>query len=130
MMCFVGMPTVFYGDELGVQGLREEEYRAPMPWSGGDLALLGFFRKAIAMRHELPALREGDFQMLSADEGSRVLRFRRSTPMCSVTVSVNAGTTDAAIPAQEGKPYWAEGFRDGILAPGGFLVTSSAGTCE
>ena len=130
MMCFVGMPTVFYGDELGVQGLREEEYRAPMPWSGGDLALLGFFRKAIAMRHELPALREGDFQMLSADEGSRVLHFRRSTPMCSVTVSVNAGTTDAAIPAQEGKPYWAEGFRDGILAPGGFLVTSSAGTCE
>lgn len=32
MMTFVGMPTVFYGDELGVQGLSEEEYRCPMPW--------------------------------------------------------------------------------------------------
>ena len=40
MMCFVGMPTIFYGDELGVQGMQEEEYRAPMPWKGGDLALL------------------------------------------------------------------------------------------
>ena len=94
-----------------------------MPWSGGNLALLGFFRKAIAMRHELSALREGDFQMLSADEGSRVLRFRRSTPMCSVTVSVNAGTSDAVIPSSEEKLYWAEGFQDGILAPGGFLIT-------
>lgn len=27
--CFVGMPTVFYGDELGVQGITEEEFRGP-----------------------------------------------------------------------------------------------------
>lgn len=67
MMCFVGMPTIFYGDELGVQGMQEEEYRAPMPWKGGDLALLGFFRKAIAMRHALSPLREGSFQILSAE---------------------------------------------------------------
>lgn len=31
-MCFPGIPSVFYGDELGVTGIREEEYRQPMPW--------------------------------------------------------------------------------------------------
>ena len=122
MMCFVGMPTIFYGDELGVQGMQEEEYRAPMPWKGGDLALLGFFRKAIAMRHALSPLREGSFQMLSAEGGSRVIRFRRYTGTESVTVCINAGKTDAAIPSSEGTLYWAEGLQDGILSPGGFAV--------
>ena len=122
MMCFVGMPTIFYGDELGVQGMQEEEYRAPMPWKGGDLALLGFFRKAIAMRHALSPLREGSFQILSAEGGSRVIRFRRYTGTESVTVCINAGKTDAAIPSPEGTLYWAEGLQDGILSPGGFAV--------
>ena len=123
MMCFVGMPTIFYGDELGVQGILEEEYRAPMPWKGGDLALLGFFRKAIAMRHALSPLREGSFQMLDAEEGSRVIRFRRYTGTESVTVCINAGKTDAAVSSSEETLYWAEGFRNGVLSPGGFAVT-------
>ena len=123
MMCFVGMPTIFYGDELGVQGMQEEEYRAPMPWKGGDLALLGFFRKAIAMRHALSPLREGSFQMLSAEGGSRVIRFRRYTGTESVTVSINAGKADAAVSFPEEKLYWAEGFQNGVLSPGGFAVT-------
>ena len=123
MMCFVGLPTIFYGDELGVQGMQEEEYRAPMPWKGGDLALLGFFRKAIAMRHALSPLREGSFQMLSAEGGSRVIRFRRYTGTESVTVSINAGKADAAVSFPEEKLYWAEGFQNGVLSPGGFAVT-------
>ena len=123
MMCFVGMPTIFYGDELGVQGIREEEYRAPMPWKGGDMALSGFFRKAIAMRHALSPLRDGTFQMLSAEEGSRVIRFRRDTGAASVTVAINAGESDAAIPQSEETLYWAEGLQNGILSPGGFSVT-------
>ena len=123
MMCFVGMPTIFYGDELGVQGMQEEEYRAPMPGKGGDLALLGFFRKAIAMRHALSPLREGSFQILSAEGGSRVIRFRRYTGTESVTVSINAGKADAAVSFPEEKLYWAEGFQNGVLSPGGFAVT-------
>ena len=123
MMCFVGMPTIFYGDELGIQGIREEEYRAPMPWKGGDMALSGFFRKAIAMRHALSSLRDGTFQMLSAEEDSRVIRFRRDTGAASVTVAINAGESDAAIPQSEETLYWAEGLQNGILSPGGFCIT-------
>mgnify|MGYP002524266026 FL=1 len=122
MMCFAGMPTVFYGDELGIQGIREEEYRSPMPWEAGDLSLLAFFKKAIAMRHTLAPLREGDFRMLSAEAGSRMLCFRRSTERESVTVAINAGDAPAVLPFTEGKIYWAEGFRDGTLFPGGFAV--------
>ena len=122
MMCFVGMPTIFYGDELGVQGIREEEYRAPMPWETGNLSLLAFFRKAIAMRHALAPLREGDFRVLSAETGSRVFCFRRCIEKESVTVAINAGDALAVLPFTWEKIYWAEGLRDGTLFPGGFVV--------
>jgi len=122
MMCFVGMPTVFYGDELGIQGTREEEYRSPMPWEAGDLSLLAFFKKAIAMRHALAPLREGNFRVLSAEAGSRVFCFRRSTERESVTAAINAGDTPAALPFSAEKLYWAEGLKDGLLSPGGFAV--------
>lgn len=123
MMCFVGMPTVFYGDELGVQGFREEEYRAPMPWEAGNLSLLAFFRKAIAMRHALAPLREGDFRVLSAETGSRVFCFRRSLGEDAVTVTVNAGDAPADIPVSAEKLYWAEGLEDSTLSSGGFAIT-------
>lgn len=32
LMTFPGMPSVFYGDELGVTGLCEDDYRQAMPW--------------------------------------------------------------------------------------------------
>ena len=64
MMTFVGMPTVFYGDELGLQGVQEEEYRKSMAWEGGDRALLDFFQRAIAMRRTLRPLTRGSFRMI------------------------------------------------------------------
>ena len=77
MVTFVGMPTVFYGDELGIQGVLEEEYRHPMPWNGGDTGLRDFFKKTIAMRHDLPPLRRGTFRMVSAEQGSGLIVFAR-----------------------------------------------------
>ena len=75
------------------------------------------------MRHALSPLREGSFQMLSAEGGSRVIRFRRYTGTESVTVCINAGKTDAAVSSSEETLYWAEGFQNGVLSSGGFVVT-------
>lgn len=127
MMCFVGMPTVFYGDEQGMTGVLEEEYRRPMPWRDGNRELYEFFRKAIAMRHELAALRRGDFRMLSAEAGAGLIVFRRRLAGEDVTVCINAGTKPENIPAAVGELYWSEGLEANILHPAGFAVFSSGG---
>ena len=121
-MSFVGMPTVFYGDELGIEGVLEEEYRKPMPWEGGDSALRDFFRRAIAMRRELPPLRRGNFRILSAEPGSRFLAFSRTFQGQSVTVCLNAGGTPVELPQRGKRIYWAEKWSEGRLAPWGFAV--------
>lgn len=122
LMSFVGMPTVFYGDELGVQGILEAEYRAPMPWREGDRDLYAFFQRAIAMRHELAPLRRGDFRVLSARPGSRLLVFARGLHGQTVTAALNCSPKAAELPALSGRPYWSEGLGDGALAGFGFAV--------
>lgn len=122
LMSFIGMPTVFYGDELGVQGVLEEEYRAPMPWRDGDVTLRDFFRRAIAMRHELAPLRRGDFKVLSAQYGSKLLVFTRGFHGQIVTVALNCAPEAAELPALSGTAYWVEGLESRELAGFGFAV--------
>lgn len=122
MMTFVGMPTVFYGDELGIQGVLEEEYRSPMPWRAGSTALCSFFRKAIAMRKKLEPLRRGDFRMISAERGSGLIVFRRFFGSRAVTVCINAGCAAAQLPVTGGCLYWSEGFCGECLSADGFAV--------
>ena len=127
MMTFVGMPTVFYGDELGIQGVLEEEYRHPMPWNGGDAELYAFFKKVIAMRHEFSALRRGNFRMVSAEVGNGLLVYTRKLEDEVITVCINRGKSGAELSEIKGVLYWSSGLNDNILEASGFAVFSS---CE
>lgn len=122
MMTFVGMPTVFYGDELGIRGMLEDEYRHPMRWKDGDQTLYGFFKEAIAMRHDLLPLRRGDFRMVCADNG--LLVFTRRWEHQTVTVCINRGSGLARLPEITGAVYWAEGLENQFLNENGFAVFS------
>lgn len=122
MMTFVGMPTVFYGDELGVQGVLEEEYRHPMPWNAGDTQLRDFFKRAIGMRHELSALRRGDFRMISAEPGSDLLVYARRLGNQQVTICINRGQRAARLPKIDGLPFWVNGLEGDRLLNHGFAV--------
>ena len=118
MMVFPGMPTLFYGDELGVQGFQEEEYRRPMPWGQGDLPLLAFVKKAVALRHEHLALRRGDFKMLSAEKGGRLLLFSRTYEKQTVTVAINPGEGSILPSNIQGSLLWAQGLKGNVLHHG------------
>lgn len=117
MMTFVGMPTIFYGDELGITGVSEAEYRRPMPWDGGDTALHDFFRRMIALRHALPALRRGSFRVLSAQSGSQLLVYARKWEGQTVTVCLNCGAA-AELPPISGALSCAEGLNGRCLSTG------------
>ena len=119
MMCFIGMPTVFYGDELGITGVIENDYRAPMPWNGGDGELAAFFREVIALRKAHVALRRGEYRLISAER--RMLVFERRHGEETVLVAVNAGNTAETL-AIKGNVLSACGFNGGSLAPFGWAV--------
>lgn len=98
MCCFPGMPCVFYGDELGVSGTDELDFRRAMPWQSGDAELLEFYRDAIALRRNHPALRHGELRFLRAEPGERVLVFERKTDDERLVISINASDEHNALP--------------------------------
>ena len=93
-MTLPGVPCVYYGDELGLEGLRDPYNRASFPWGGGRRDCFNVFRNAIAIRKTLPVLTDGEFEPFSS--GHDVFGFwRRGKDGSQVCVLVNAGLHDS-----------------------------------
>jgi glycosidase len=88
-MCYPGAPSIYYGDEIGIEGGRDPDSRRTFPWDPArwNMDLLAFFKQAIAMRHAHPALRTGAYQPLYANDG--VYCFARSLGDDYVVVALN-----------------------------------------
>lgn len=87
-MTFPGMPCVFYGDEKGLCGESEPEYRRPMAWDASS-PLEEVYRRMIALRKTHPALRYGSFHTELACGG--VYRYSRAWNGTKITVAMNLG---------------------------------------
>lgn len=68
-MTFVGVPCIYYGDEIGMQGLSDPFNRTPFTWRSIDPELLEFYRSLAALRTAHAALRTGEFNITYASGG-------------------------------------------------------------
>ena len=58
-----GILSIFYGDEIGVQGVGNLDNRKPMPWDNPDIALLEFFKIIGAIRNTENFMYEADLRI-------------------------------------------------------------------
>ena len=124
-MSFPGMPCVFYGDEKGLEGASENEYRRPMDFGRAD-GLEEAYRRMIALRKEHPALRHGDFQTVLA-QGALFL-CRRSAAEESLLLCWNAGGEALPVPGlpKDALPLLQKGWKGGLLEGRGYVVFQTA----
>ncbi|MBZ0281770.1 MAG: maltodextrin glucosidase [Anaerolineae bacterium] len=80
LMTFPGVPCVYYGDEIGMEGGTDPDNRRCMRWdtTSWDTDLRAHYQRLIALRKESPALRRGGFQMVYASGG--LLVYLRQSP--------------------------------------------------
>ena len=84
-----GMPCVYYGDEIGMQGFEDPFCRGFFEWDRVDNEpLLEFYRSLGALRGSQPALRRGSLRAFS--EGD-VLVIERSLGSDRLVARVNTG---------------------------------------
>ena len=91
---FPGSPTIFYGDEVGMEGYEDPFNRATFPWGHEDSVLLRHFAKLGKLRSERRSMQEGDLRWLYAKGG--VLAFARELDG-EITVSFTNVGDEAAV---------------------------------
>jgi glycosidase len=90
-----GIPCIFYGDEVGMQGYRDPFNRLPFPWGRENSELLGFYRKIGEIRAKEPLYKDGLFRVVHLD--SSVLAFARYDQKSCIVTVVNRGDTKVEI---------------------------------
>lgn len=85
-----GFPSVYYGDEVGMEGYRDPFCRGCYPWGLENQTLLAFYRQLGEMR-KLNVFKEGSFKLLVAK--NRVFAFERQDidTREKVVVGINRG---------------------------------------
>ena len=88
-----GVPSVYYGDEAGIEGYGDPFCRKPFPWGREDADLLSHYRALGKLRREHPALTRGAFRFLEHDTNSFV--FERESEDERILVLANMGEKKA-----------------------------------
>ncbi len=67
---YPGAPTIYYGDEIGIDGGHDPDCRKSFNWDAStwDTDLLDYTKACIALRKAHPALRTGEFRAVHVDE--------------------------------------------------------------
>lgn len=67
-MTYPGMPIIYYGDEVGLEGNTDPDCRATMKWEKQNTEIFSFYQQMIHLRSTQKALMHGDFKHFDIDE--------------------------------------------------------------
>ncbi len=106
-LCSVGVPVVYYGEEVGRLGGDWPDNRSDMPWGerpimpgsglGRDESLRADYQRLIAIRRAHPALERGVHASVATDKDLLVFQQSDEATGDLVVVGVNRGDTPAVV---------------------------------
>lgn len=116
-----GIPSIFYGDEAGLQGFDDPINRRPYPWGSEDKEILAHYKKLGRIRRENRAVFSGGFNM--RDENGLVA-YERASGDDEILIAVNAGADDKTlfINKEYISLYNNKEYKDVVDVPGGSFV--------
>jgi alpha-glucosidase len=112
-----GVPMVFAGDELGVEGAWGEDARRTMPWANPgswDVALLETYRTLLRLRRSSDALARGGIRYLHVSDDA-VLYLRESRAESLLCLAARARHEPIFTPYTQLETLYGEDARDGVL---------------
>ncbi len=90
-----GVPCVFYGDELGISGVEEFEYRAAMPWENISVDFRSFIKKLTNLRNNKTFV-YGDYKTVYSNSGLYI--FERAYEEVKYRISINGMNNEEEMP--------------------------------
>ena len=91
LFTYIGVPCIYYGDEVGMEGGHDPDCRRTFPWheDDWDMGLRKHYQQLIDLRRRYKVLQEGAFLSLFADKD--VYAFARLLDGEAIIVAINRG---------------------------------------
>jgi alpha-glucosidase len=98
-MTYVGTPTIYYGDEYGMQGGADPDDRRTFDWTQGTTSnsAVALTQKLISIRNSYPALRTGSFMTLLTDDTNKIYSYGRFDNTNRIAVVLNNDSTSHTV---------------------------------
>lgn len=99
-----GMPMIYYGDEVGMEGGPDPDCRRGMLWeeSRQDWECLSYYQRLIRIRHEYPVLTKGALVKEYADDDTGILYMEREAEGKRIILAFHVKKGSAVLPEQAG----------------------------
>ena len=86
-----GIPSLYYGDEVGVQGYHDPFCRFPFPWGKEDTELSEHYRRLGGLRKNHRVLDGGEFNIIR--HGDHFIAYERVRENDRLVIAANRGET-------------------------------------
>ncbi|MCI8303909.1 MAG: DUF3459 domain-containing protein [Lawsonibacter sp.] len=103
LFCFPGSPTIYYGDEAGMEGFEDPFNRQTYPWGREDQELLDWYRSLGRLRRRWQALRRGSIRYVHGR--GPLLAFLREAEGERLLCAFNAGDEPRTLTADVGRLF-------------------------
>jgi len=97
---WMGAPTLYYGNEIGLPGWTDPDDRRTFPWGKEDNEMLEFYKKLIRIHKSYSSIYDGSTMTLVIDDKNKVYSYGRWNDNNAVIVALNNGNVpvDVTIP--------------------------------
>ncbi len=110
-----GIPSIYYGDEIGMQGYSDPLNRQTYKWDDVNTEILEWYKFLCKLRTDYSAFEKGEYTELFADSGCIV--YKRADDISEILVAVNTGDKEICLEFSgklknliDGKKY-----KDGVI---------------
>lgn len=108
-----GMPMIYYGDEVAMEGGHDPDCRRGMLWDEGrqDRDMLDYYRALIRVRREYPTLTQGKLAAQRADDETGLISMERRLGDRRLTVLFHTKAGTIKLPELKGRKNLVDGQR-------------------
>lgn len=95
MITFIGIPSIFYGDEMLLGGKSEIEYRQPMCWTPSDVQsrMNRYVIELIRIHNKYDCITKGDFRVIR-QKNNKVFVYQRKYNNQIIIICLNNSNED------------------------------------
>lgn len=116
MFAFPGTPSIYYGDEVGLEGGKDPDCRRAFPWNENewDQDLRRWIKKLIEIRRATPLLRRGKWRILQPAPCDGIVQMVREGggEQLLILANLNSEPCRVTIPAGSDNPTGQQSLRD------------------